>query len=364
MTSLTSILNPINDAVAWVITRLFYLLSPVFGATSGVTWLLAIMLLVVLIRLIMVPLFIKQMHTQRAMTALSPRISELRKKYKGDKEKLNAETMKLYQEAGVNPLMGCLPLVLQMPIFFALFDVLRFIADWKQGTPLQYNFTEHVVHSAQQAQIFGATISDKVLFTQGVGVPLHAKVVIVVTVMISMATTYLTVRQSQKRGIMPSSGDKSAMGQSQKMMAYFMPLFALTGLYWQFGLVLYWVTTNLWTLGQQFVLLRKYPIGAMTLGSGGTVADSGSGKARSASGGTGTSAGKVGGAGKGGAGKTGNGRPTGTGAANGHKPAGGAGKPRLFGKRSEPETKPAEPETKIVRQQRQRQSRSKRTGKR
>jgi YidC/Oxa1 family membrane protein insertase len=269
---LNTILAPINNAVAWIITQLFNLFSPAFGVTSGVTWLLTIMILVVIMRLILVPLFIKQMHTQRAMTALTPRISELRKKHKGDRETLNQETMKLYQEAGVNPLMGCLPVILQMPIFFALFSVLRYIAEWtpKLGDTPSYHLTVKVIESAQHAKIFGATIADKVLFTNGLPVPLHAKIVIVIVVVISMTTTYLTVRQSMKRGMMPTGKD-SPMGQSQKLMAYIMPLFALTGLYWQFGLVLYWVTTNLWTLGQQYVLLRKYPVGAAAMGPDGNI---------------------------------------------------------------------------------------------
>ena len=267
---MNTILAPINNAVAWIITQLFNLFSPAFGVTSGVTWLLTIMILVVIMRLILVPLFIKQMHTQRAMTALTPRITELRKKHKGDRETLNQETMKLYQEAGVNPLMGCLPVILQMPIFFALFSVLRYIAEWQKGDPLQYHLSKTVIESAQHAKIFGATIADKVLFTNGMNVPLHAKIVICIVVVISMTTTYLTVRQSMKRGMMPTGKD-SPMGQSQKLMAYIMPLFALTGLYWQFGLVLYWVTTNLWTLGQQYVLLRKYPVGAAAMGPDGNV---------------------------------------------------------------------------------------------
>jgi len=422
---LSTILAPINDAVAWIITQLFNVLSPVFGLASGVTWLATIMILVVIMRLILVPLFIKQMHTQRAMTALTPRITELRKKYKGDKEKLNQETMKLYQEAGVNPLMGCLPVLLQMPIFFALFSVLRYIAAWKAGEPLQYGLSQQLIVSAQHAKIFGATIADKVLFTRGMYVPLHAKIVILIFVLISMTTTYLTVRQSMKRGMMPTSSD-SPMGQSQKLMAYIMPLFALTGLYWQFGLVLYWVTTNLWTLGQQFILLRRYPVGAAAMGPGGNVPISGTagkpapaagltGRQAKPGGGSGTA--KSGGAGgkpgstapgsragtgskKAAAGKGGTGSkpasltkatasPGGggadgkpaqsgskqqdspgtdaTGSANGHKPpAGEGGVLRRFGRsRSEPEqAAPAEPQTKIVRQQRQRQSRSKRTGKR
>jgi len=323
---LSTILAPINNAVAWIITQLFNLFSPVFGVTSGATWLLTIMILVVIMRLILVPLFIKQMHTQRAMTALTPRLQEIRKKYKGDKETLNAETMKLYQEAGVNPLMGCLPVILQMPIFFALFSVLRYIAEWQHGQPLQYHLSAKTIESAQQAKIFGATIADKVLFTKGF-VPVEAKVVIVIVVLISMTTTYLTVRQSMKRGMMPTGSD-SPMGQSQKLMAYIMPLFALTGLYWQFGLVLYWVTTNLWTLGQQYVLLRKYPVGAAAMGPDGNIPiGGGAGKPATASGLTGRTGSKPSGTAKpSGTGKSGTAKPSGTGKPAGTTRPSGSGK--------------------------------------
>jgi YidC/Oxa1 family membrane protein insertase len=262
-----SILNPINDLVAWVIMHIYNVLGPVFGATSGVTWVLSIAALVVAMRFVMLPLFIKQMHTQRAMTALTPKITELRKKYKGDKERLNQETMKLYQEAGVNPLMGCLPVVLQMPLFFALFSVLRNIAEYNPPkVPLKYHLTETFVSNVGKAEIFGVKIKDTFLHATS----LHVHVVVVIVVLISMGTTYLTVRQSMKRGMMPTGSD-SPMGQSQKLMAYVMPLFALTGLYWPFGLVMYWVMTNLWTLGQQYVLLRKYPVGAAAAAVGGNV---------------------------------------------------------------------------------------------
>jgi YidC/Oxa1 family membrane protein insertase len=261
-----SIFNFVDVPVAWVITQIYNVLGPVFGPASGATWVLSIVVLVILMRLIMVPLFIKQMHTQRAMTALTPRLTELRKKYKGDRETLNQETMKLYQEAGVNPLMGCLPVVLQMPIFFALFSVLRQIADWHPGQPggLKYHLTVPMVENAHKAKIFGATIADK-FFAHG---PVHVKIVIGAAVLLSMTTTYLTMRQSMKRGMMPTGSD-NPMGQSQKLMVYIMPFFALTGLIWPFGLVMYWVTTNLWTLGQQYVLLRRYPVGAAAMGPDG-----------------------------------------------------------------------------------------------
>ncbi len=365
--------------------HIYSVLGPVFGVTSGATWVLSIIILVIAMRLILLPLFVKQMHTQRAMTALSPKISEIRKKYKGDKEKLNAETMKLYQEAGVNPLMGCLPVVLQMPLFFALFSVLRAIAEPKAVLP--YHLTTKFVNNVGQAHIFGVSIKDTFLH----GTSLHVHVVVLFVVLISMATTYLTVRQSMKRGMMPTGSD-SPMGQSQKIMAYVMPLFALTGLYWPFGLVLYWVTTNLWTLGQQYVLLRKYPVGAAAAAAGGNLPIgkgpapapapglvSGSGRAKPTPGsGPADKAGQNGSVDKGPAdGKpaskpakaspSANGIAGAAGAGNGHKPASEAGgvMRRFSRNRPEPEPSgPVQPETKIVRQQPQRQSRSKRSGKR
>ena len=255
-------MNPLNylyEAVGWVFTHIYNVLNPVFGPTSGWTWAFSIVILVVLMRLIMVPLFIKQMHTTRAMSSLQPQMAALRKKYKNDKQTLNQETMKLYQEAGVNPLMGCLPFVLQLPLFFGLFSVLRAIADYVPGTTPKYGLPVAMVTAGHQAKILGVSIADKVLFTHGLQVPLHSKLVIVAFVLISMATTFLTIRQSMKRGMMPAATPDNPMASSQKYMTYIMPFFALTGLYWPFGLVLYWVTTNVWTLGQQWLLGRRYP---------------------------------------------------------------------------------------------------------
>jgi YidC/Oxa1 family membrane protein insertase len=398
--------NPLNrlyEAVAWVIKQLYGGLSGVFGTSSGWTWALSIVILVALMRLIMVPLFIKQMHTTRAMTALAPQMTALRKKYKGDKQALNEEMMKLYKEAGVNPLMGCLPVVAQLPMFFALFSVLRAIAEWKPGQVPKYGLTLQMVQSAQHAKILGATVADKFLFTHGVAVPLQAKIVILCAVLVSMVTTYLTVRQSMKRGMMPAATPDNPMGQSQKYMAYIMPFFALSGLYWPFGLVLYWVTTNLWTLGQQWVLFRRYPQSAMAAAAAGDGGAPAGGAGRSLAGpaspaisGNGSANGKVRGprsssgsaparpASSGAPAKPAGGRPkaaadgaqrdgrrspasrpAGKVPAAGQPPPAGGGMLRRFAKgRPEPEPQPEEPEVKLVRQQRQRQSRSKRSGKR
>ncbi len=389
--------NPLDylyEAVGWVFTHIYDVMKPLFGATSGWTWFFSIAILVILMRLIMVPLFIKQMHTTRAMSALQPQMAALRKKYKNDRQTLNQETMKLYQEAGINPLMGCLPFVLQLPLFFGLFSVLRAIAEYTGGTP-KYGLPKSMVVAGTKAKILGASIADKVLFTGTAHVPLHAKLVILLFVAISMATTFLTIRQSQKRGMMPAATPDNPMANSQKYMTYIMPFFALTGLYWPFGLVLYWVTTNVWTMGQQFILGRRYPYTPPApVGDGAATATSAtaraltSGAARSAgkkptatapaAKGTGSSAARPAAAKSTGSGSS-TARPTsaapktGRAAANGATAngSGGTGSTmassvlrRLGRGGSEPEPQPDLPEVKLVRRQTQRQSRSKRSGKR
>src|SRR6201996_171413 len=241
--------------------RLHSVLGALFGPNSGWAWGLSIVFLVMIIRLCLVPLFVKQVNAQRKMAQHAPQLQELRKKYKNDKQRLNEETMKYYKENGVNPLAGCLPMIPQLIIFFSLFSVLRFIADWKPGHPLQYGFTESVVESAQKTTIFGVHLYDKLLFRTAGSPPLstHVIIVIVLTVALSATTTFMTVRQTAKRGLMQTSVDPSnPMAQSQKFMQYIVPFFSLTGLYWQYGLVLYWVTTNLWTLGQQYFMFRNW----------------------------------------------------------------------------------------------------------
>jgi YidC/Oxa1 family membrane protein insertase len=317
-------------------------LGAAFGPASGLAWGLSIVILVMLIRLCLVPLFVKQVNAQRKMAQHQPQLMELRKKYKNDKQRLNEETMKYYKENGVNPLAGCLPMIPQLIIFFSLFSVLRFIADWKPGHPLQYGFTESVALSAKHTTIFGVHLYDKLLFRTPGSPPLslHVVIVIVITVVLSATTTFMTVRQSAKRGLMQTSMDPSnPMAQSQKFMQYIVPFFSLTGLYWQYGLVLYWVTTNLWTLGQQYVLLRKYPVGAAAMAADGNIPIGGTaGKPATAPGLTGRPAKPKpgatpgGGAGKpgGGPGKAGSGPGRAGGGAG--KPGGAAGKPGTGGR--------------------------------
>jgi YidC/Oxa1 family membrane protein insertase len=377
----TNPLTPLYEAVAWVMQQIHTGVSHILSPVSGFAWVLTIVILVVLMRLILVPLFIKQMHATRKMSALAPQIQELRKKYKNDKQTLNQETMRLYRENGANPLAGCLPLLGQMPLFFALFSVLRAISDWKlsSGKPPPYGLSKGFVLSAQHADILGAHIPDKFLFPLP-GQTLESRLVILGAVLISVTTTFMTVRQSTKRGMTPQMTPDNPMAQSQKYMTYIVPLFALSGLYWAFGLVMYWVTTNVWTLGQQYVLFKRYPMPAVATGPAAAPGKAPPAGKAPAPGKTPVKAvpAKAVPAKAPPAGKT----PATGGGGSARKQTGGAAKPaaaagsaqgssngsgmlrRLTKGRPEPEPQEAVPETKLVRQQRARQSRSKRSGKR
>ena len=168
-------------------------------------------------------------------------------------------------------------MVAQLPVFFALFGVLRAIAEDQP----KYGLTPAVVASAQHAKIFGVvTVADRLLTSilpptfSSIGT--SQRIVILLTVVVSATTTFMTVRQSMKRGMTPQVDPNNPMASSQKMMQYIVPVFALSGLYWQYGLVLYWVTTNLWTLGQQYVLFKRFPPPATAAaGAGGPPATTG-----------------------------------------------------------------------------------------
>ena len=123
-----NILNPLYNFVSGVIVLIHNLLSPILGKDSGVTWSLSIVGLVILIRTILIPLFVKQIKSQRALTALQPQMKAIQAKFKDDRQKQSEEMMKLYKEHKTNPLASCFPILAQAPIFFALFTVLNGIA--------------------------------------------------------------------------------------------------------------------------------------------------------------------------------------------------------------------------------------------
>ena len=154
-------LNPLYIAVSWVLLqwhRLFEWMG--LDPDSGLTWALSIVLLVVTIRILLFRFFIKQVHSQRKMQEVQPKIAALREKYKNDRQTLSQEMMKLQKEEGFNPLGGCLPILLQAPVFLALFHVLRLIGTDRAGAlSAEYGWSVEQVVSAGRATLFGAPIA-------------------------------------------------------------------------------------------------------------------------------------------------------------------------------------------------------------
>jgi YidC/Oxa1 family membrane protein insertase len=226
--------------------------SPVFGADSGVTWAISIMGLVVLIRIILIPLFVKQIKSQRAMTALQPHMKEIQKKYKDDRQKQSEEMMKLYKDHKTNPLASCFPIIAQAPIFFALFTVLNGIA---KNKPHGFLKGEYLV-SAAQAKFFGAPISETFLGTD----KLTVKIVTVLLIIFMSGTTFTTQRQLMVKGMPKMDASNNMMLQQQKIMLYLFPvIFAVSGVNFPVGVLIYWSTTNLWTWGQQYYVIKRNP---------------------------------------------------------------------------------------------------------
>jgi YidC/Oxa1 family membrane protein insertase len=251
---MNTILNPLYIAVSWVITSIHSLLSPIFGEASGVSWSAAIIGLVVIIRIILIPLFVKQIKSQRALTALQPHLKEIQKKYKDDRQKQSEEMMKLYKEHKTNPLASCFPILAQAPIFFALFTVLNGIG---KTPPKPYGvLTVREAESAAQAKFFGAPISETFLGSSSGTV----KIVTVLLIAFMSLTTFTTQRQLMVKGMPKMDSSNNMMLQQQKIMLYLFPvIFAVSGVNFPIGVLIYWSTTNLWTWGQQYYVIKRNP---------------------------------------------------------------------------------------------------------
>ena len=247
-----SILNPLYIAVSWVIVTIHKALTPIFGTDSGVSWSLAIIGLVIIIRIILIPLFVKQIKSQRALTALQPHMKEIQKKYKDDRQKQSEEMMKLYKEHKTNPLASCFPILAQAPIFFALFTVLNGIAHDKPHGLMKGEY----LTSAAQAKFFGSPISETFLGSD----KLTVKIVTVALILFMSATTFTTQKQLMTKGMPKMDASNNMMLQQQKIMLYLFPLiFAISGVNFPVGVLIYWSTTNLWTWGQQFYVIKRNP---------------------------------------------------------------------------------------------------------
>jgi YidC/Oxa1 family membrane protein insertase len=286
------VLDPLYRLVAAAIVFFHGALSPIFGKDNFWSWALAIVLLTMVVRLILFPLFVKQIKSQRTMQMLQPRIKELRDKYKNDKQRMNMELMALQKEHG-NPLLGCLPIFAQIPLFIALFHVLRALQPHhttlgvckdlaKDGYILHQTsgLTCSQVQQFANAKLFGVSLSASF---RSPAAELHylganataVRIMAAILIVIMAVTTYLTQKQ-----IMGRNGPVDpSQAMQQKIILYLIPAMLLfSGTLFPIGVLFYWLTTNLWSMGQQFFVLRRMPpVVPLATGAAAARASSGAG---------------------------------------------------------------------------------------
>jgi YidC/Oxa1 family membrane protein insertase len=247
-----AIMAPLYWVTSIVLSGFHSLFSQVLPYDSGASWALSIIGLTLVIRAALIPLFVKQIKSSRNMQLIQPRVKELQKKYAHDREKLAQETMALYRETGTNPFASCLPLLLQMPIFLALF---RMIDQAAKGN-IRGVLTQDQVDSLRGAELFGAPISATFMNADG---NVNVQILAACLVVAMTATTFLTQRQLMTKN-MPADALTGQYAQQQKILLYVLPLvFAVGGVAFPIGVLIYWTTSNLWTMCQQFYVIRNNP---------------------------------------------------------------------------------------------------------
>jgi YidC/Oxa1 family membrane protein insertase len=247
------IMTPLYYLTSFVLLAFHKVFGGIFGQSSGAAWVLSIIGLTLLIRAALIPLFVKQIKSSRNMQLLQPKVKELQKKYGHDREKLAAETMALYKETGTNPFASCLPILLQMPIFLALFRLIDHAA--KHPEEPRALLTSDLATKFANATLFGAKISDSFTSTHLSGVRVLAAILVIAMT----ATTFLTQRQLMSKN-MPADAMTGQYAQQQKMLLYVLPVvFAVGGIAFPIGVLFYWTTSNLWTMCQQFYVIRNNP---------------------------------------------------------------------------------------------------------
>ena len=265
--SIDSIFYPLKWVVAWIMYGFHELLTAIgLPSESGAAWVGSIVGLVVVIRILLIPLFVKQIKASRGMQLVAPELQKVQKKYKGktdpaSREAMTRETMELYKKHGTNPFASCLPILAQSPVFFALFRVLYTLPSVAEGTYQDGGrdsigpIDQQLAQEAESATIFGARISETFLGSDDIRV----KVVTVLLIVAMSATTFFTQKQLTQKN-MPASALQGPMAQQQKMLLYLLPLiFAISGVNFPIGVLVYWTTTNLWSMGQQFYVIRNNP---------------------------------------------------------------------------------------------------------
>ena len=265
MNQIYALLTPLE----WVVANIMVLVHSALGfigfdPAAGVTWALSIVGLTVVIRILLIPVFVRQIKAQRSMQMIAPELRAVQDKYKGKKdqasrEAMTKETMELYSKHKTNPFSSCLPLLMQTPVFFALFQVLNRRLEGNgtvKGSKSIGLLSDQLLEQASQATLFGAKLSSTFLKS---GDQMEPKIIAAVLIAAMVSTSFFSQRQLTMKN-MPPSALEGPMAQQQKMLMYILPfVFVLSGPNFPIGVLIYWTVSNLWSMGQQFYVIRRNP---------------------------------------------------------------------------------------------------------
>lgn len=252
----------------WAVSAILWLFHNLFTAigmdpATGTTWVLCIVGLTLVMRTLTIPLFLKQIKSMRGMQELQPEMAKLQAKYKGKKDQLSRqamaqEQMELYKSHGSNPFAACLPILVQMPIFFALFRVLRSVPEAASKNESIHVLGPELVKQFNDSTIFGAPLFST-LMQPGNGNHVATIVLAIVMIVAMSASQFITQKQLTVRN-MSDSAKESPMYRQQQMMLYLFPLiFAIGGINFPLGVLIYWTVSNFWSMGQQWWVIRNNP---------------------------------------------------------------------------------------------------------
>ncbi|MGP3533580.1 membrane protein insertase YidC [Microbacterium sp. RD1] len=234
-------------------------------AAEGITWVLSIIGLVIVVRSALIPLFVRQIKSQRKMMEIAPELRKVQEKYRGKKDQLSREamsreTMALYKKHGTTPVSSCLPLLVQMPIFFALFSVLNDVAKHAGANTGGVGLLDaELTQEFYDAKLFGVASLHETLINAFETGNTTAVIILVVLVVLMIGSQFFTQLQIISKNLSPEAKTGQAY-QMQRIMLYILPLaFIFSGVFFPLGVVIYWFVSNLWTMVQQFVVIREMP---------------------------------------------------------------------------------------------------------
>jgi YidC/Oxa1 family membrane protein insertase len=251
--------------ILWVWHKAFSFLFGESGFGGGIAWTLSVMFLVFTLRLILYKPFVAQVRSMRKMQEFQPEMAKIRKKYANDRQKQAEEMQKLQKEHGVNPVAGCLPVLVQVPVFIGLFQVLRTFSPLNDDGSVRtenYFFDKAGVDSFNSASLFGAKLGNWVLQGEealnAAGTSIARMLIVMIPLMIAAGIfTHITARHSVARQT-AAQGENPQTAIMNKLMLYVFPIGVVVGApFLPLAVLLYWVSNNLWTLGQQWIVYRR-----------------------------------------------------------------------------------------------------------